>query len=135
MKLVFDAGALVALERNDDAIWRRFKTATVAGVRIVTHAGILGQVWRGHGPRHARLSAALASIDVLPLDESLGRAAGELLAANRSTDVIDAALVLLADRDDAIYTSDVDDIEALAGAARLEIDLIDVSSAARRRSR
>jgi hypothetical protein len=33
---------------------------------------------------------------VRPLDEALGRAAGELLALARRHDVIDAALVLLA---------------------------------------
>lgn len=126
MKLVFDTGALVGLERNDEKVWGRFKKATIEGRKIVTHAGVLGQVWRGHGPRHARLAAALAGIEVKPLDEALGRAAGELLGASRSKDVIDAALVLLATHDDEIYTSDVDDIEKLAAAAKLEIDLIPV---------
>lgn len=44
----------------------------------MTHAGVLGQVWRG-GPRQARLSQALAGIDVRPLEEPMGKEAGRLL--------------------------------------------------------
>lgn len=80
MTLVLDTAALVALERNERAMWVRLKAAQVAGDLPITHAGILGQVWRG-GARQARLSQALSGIEVRPLDEPLGRAAGHLLAA------------------------------------------------------
>ncbi len=126
MKLVLDAGALLALERNDHAMWRRLTGAFRDGTSVVTHGGVLGQVWRGTGPRQARLWSALSGIIVRPLDATLGRAAGELLASCRSRDVIDAALVLLATNDDEIFTSDCDDIEALAQTAGLYVDLIPV---------
>ncbi len=94
MTLVLDTGALIALERNERAMWTRLKAAHIAGEPPVTHAGVLGQVWRG-SPRQARLSQALAGIDVRSLDERLGRRSGELLAASSLSDVLDAAVVLL----------------------------------------
>ena len=47
MTLVLDAGALLALEKNDKEMWRRWKSARLAGFPPVTHGGIVGQVWRG----------------------------------------------------------------------------------------
>jgi hypothetical protein len=124
--LVLDTGALIAIERNDRAMWRRIKAAQLAGEVPVSHGGIIGQVWRGRGPREALLALALAGIDVRALDRALGREAGELLATARRTDVVDAALVLLASDGDQIATSDVFDIEPLAVAAGVHVELIRV---------
>ena len=79
MTMVLDAAALIALDRNDRSMWVRLKTLHGKGELPVTHGGIVGQVWRG-GHRQARLATALAGMDVRPLDEHLGRAAGKLLA-------------------------------------------------------
>lgn len=114
MSLVLDSGALIALEKKDRAMWRRLKAALLAKSVPVTHGGVVGQAWRGGGPRQALLARALAGIDIRPLDENLGRAAGSLLAHGGSVDVIDAALVLLANDGDDIVTSDPEDIEPLA---------------------
>jgi hypothetical protein len=124
VKLVLDAGAFVALERNDRALWRRLKIALTRGEEPTSHGGVIGQVWRGGGSRHALLSMALDAVDVRPLDAALGRAAGELLARARGRDVIDAALVLIADDGDSILTSDPDDLSALATAAERDVDLV-----------
>jgi hypothetical protein len=122
--LILDSGALIALERNDRAMWRRLKSAYLAGSVPVSHGGVVGQVWRGHGSRQALLATALAGVDVRALDDRLGRAAGELLAAARRQDVIDAALVLLAHDGDHVVTSDPGDLEPLARAAGRHIELI-----------
>jgi hypothetical protein len=124
MKLVLDSGALIALERNDRAMWRRLKGALLAREVPVTHGGIVGQVWRGQGARQAPLAQALAGVQVRPLDDTLGRASGALLSAARRSDVIDAALVLLADDGDRIVTSDPNDIEPLAAIAGRHVELI-----------
>lgn len=126
MKLVLDNGALIALERNDRAMWERLKAALGAGETPVSHGGVVGQAWRGGGPRQARLARALDAIEVRPLDVALGRAAGELLAKAKRSDVIDAAIVLLADDGDYIVTSDPDDIAPLARAAGRHVELIRV---------
>lgn len=124
MKLVLDAGAFVALERNDRAMWRRLKSAWVAGEVPVTHGGVVGQAWRGRGAREARLASALKGVAVRAVDEDLGRAAGELLAVSRTRDVIDAAVVLLAEDGDRIVTSDLDDLEPLAVASGRHVELV-----------
>ncbi len=123
MSLVLDSGALVALERNERQMWVRLKSAQMEGDLPVTHAGVLGQVWRG-GPRQARLAQALRGINVRALDEALGRAAGQLLAATSLSDVIDAAVVLLATDGDEIVTVDREDLEQLAAASGRHVELI-----------
>lgn len=123
MSLVFDSGALVALERNERSMWVRLKAAQLDGDVPLTHAGVLAQVWRG-GPRQARLSQALGGIDVRALDERLGRAAGQLLAAVGLADVIDAAVVLLASDGDEIVTMDHKDLEQLAAASGRHVELV-----------
>lgn len=124
MTIVLDSGALIGLERNDRAMWRRLKAAQIRGDVPVSHGGVIGQAWRGRGPRQTLLVKALASIDVRPLDDALGRAAGELLGITRRRDVIDAALVLLANDGDHIVTSDPDDLEPLARASGRHVEVI-----------
>ena len=124
MTLVLDSGALIALERNDRAMWRRYKAAHLAGEVPRSHGGVVGQVWRGRGPRQGLLAQALAGIDIRPLDAALGRAAGELLAITTSRDVIDAAVALLAEDGDDIVTSDPEDFEHLVVALRRHVELV-----------
>ncbi len=124
MRLVLDTGALIALERNDRAMWQRLKLALQAREAPLSHGGIVGQAWRGRGPRQTLLARALDVIDIRRLDAALGRAAGELLARARQHDVIDAALVLLAGDGDRIITSDPDALVPLARAADLDVELV-----------
>lgn len=124
MRLVLDAGALLALERNDRAMWVRLKAALRDGAELLTHGGIVGQVWRSGGPKQALLARALPAVDVRPLDDALGRSAGAILAKTRGRDVIDAAVVALARSGDVIFTSDPGDLEVLAGASGAEVDLV-----------
>lgn len=123
MSLVLDSGALIALERNERPMWARLKGAQLAGELPVTHAGVLGQVWRG-GPRQARLARALTGVDVRPLHERLGRAAGELLGVAGLCDVIDAVVVLLSTDGDEIVTVDRDDFAHLVAASGRHVELI-----------
>ncbi len=122
MTLVLDSGALIALERNERPMWTRLKAAQLAGELPVTHAGVLGQVWRG-GPRQARLSQALAGVDIRSIDDRLGRAAGELLGAVGLSDVVDAAVVLLSVDGDEIVTVDRGDFEELVACLGRHVEL------------
>jgi hypothetical protein len=126
VRLVLDSGALLALERNDRPMWRRLKAALLAGTVPAAHGGVVGQAWRGRGPRQALLAKALAAVDIRPLDDVLGRAAGELLAATRRTDVIDAAIVLVAEDGDQVLTSDPLDLEPLAAATGRHLEIVPV---------
>src|SRR5947207_1140563 len=88
--------------------------------------GIIGQVWRGARPPLRVAVSALPGLDIRPIDEELGRSAGELLARIRKRDVVDAALVLLANDGDTIVTSDANDLRVLARGTGHSIDLIEV---------
>ncbi len=120
---MLDSGALIALERNGRPMWTRLKAAQLTGAVPVTHAGVLGQVWRSH-PRQVRLARALQGIEVRAVDEPLGRAAGELLGQAGVSDVIDAAIVLLSTDGDDIVTSDPGDLSRLAAASGRHVELI-----------
>jgi hypothetical protein len=126
VRLVLDAGALVQVERGDRSTMALVKRELLAGRAPRTHGGVVGQVWRGGGGRQARLARLLPGLDVVPLDESLGRRAGVLLGRARMADVVDAAVVLLAQDGDFILTSDPDDLVPLASAAALHVDIVPV---------
>lgn len=123
MTLVLDAGALIALDRNERPMWARLKAVAELGQLPVTHGGVVGQVWR-KGSRQARLATALAGVEVRALDERLGRSAGELLAATGTSDVTDAALALLASDGDEIVTLDREDMEILVAATGHHVELL-----------
>ena len=125
MTLILDAGALIALDRDVRSMWTRLKAAQLSGAVPVTHAGVVGQVWRA-GARQARLSRALAGVDIKPLDQRLARFSGELLAVAGGADVIDAAVVLLAEDGDDIATSDASDLATLVAAIGRHVELISV---------
>lgn len=125
MTLVLDAGALIAADRGDRDLVTVLKRELLQGQTVRTHGGIVGQVWR-NGSRQARLAKLLRSLDVVGLDEELGRQAGALMARSGTSDVIDAALVAIAHDGDEIFTSDLSDIAVLAEAAMLSVDLIPV---------
>lgn len=125
MTLVLDAGALIAVERADRKVLALLAREHLAGRTPVTHGGVVGQVWRGRA-RQARVGRLLAGVVVVALDEELGRAAGTLLARAGASDVIDAAVVLLAADGDEILTSDPQDLSVLAAASGVHADLVDV---------
>ena len=126
MTLICDAGALVALERDDRAMWRRLKAELLQGTPPVTHGGVVAQVWRGGHGRQAVLERALAGFDIAALDGSLGCSAGRLLGRSGSSDAIDGAVVALAADGDRIVTSDLADIQQLVDAAGRRVDVVAV---------
>ena len=126
MTLVLDAGALVAVERGDRELMALIKHELVQTRVPRTHGGVVGQAWRGGSGRQARLARLLAAVQIEPLDDDLGRRAGVLLGRARASDVVDAAMVLLASDGDSILTSDVDDISALAHYAGLHVDIVPI---------
>lgn len=126
MRLVLDAGALVAVERGDRELAALLKRELLAGRTPLTHGGVVAQVWRGGSGRQARLARLLPGVDVVPLDGVLGRRAGVLLGRARSTDAIDAAVIAIAGDGDIVLTSDPDDLRSLAAAAAMHIDIVQV---------
>jgi hypothetical protein len=83
------------------------------GNGAVIPASVLGQVWRG-GPKAARLAKLLEVTEVDALDEGRAKDIGARLGARGGSDVADGHVVCCAvEREAAIVTSDVDDMESL----------------------
>ncbi len=124
--LVLDAGAFVSVERGDRDVVALVKHERLAGRAPVTNGGVVAQVWRGGHGRQALVARLLAGVDITPIDDSLGRRAGRLLARTGRADAIDAAVVCLAADGDDIVTSDPGDLRILAVAAEVHVELIPV---------
>jgi hypothetical protein len=124
--LILDAGAFLAAERGDREVLARVKKELAVGRTPITNGGVVAQVWRGGGGRQAPVALLLAGVDVVPIDNWLGRGAGMLLARTGTSDAIDAALVCLARDDDDILTSDPDDLRELAQTFGAHVELIRV---------
>ncbi len=113
--LVFDAGALIALDRGDRAVGALLAVAAQDGTEAVTSSACVAQVWRDPA-RQARLTRALAGFLEWPLDQLRARSCGLLLASSDTGDIADAALTLLVQDGDIVLTSDPHDIEHLLTA-------------------
>jgi predicted nucleic acid-binding protein len=109
--ITLDTGALIALERRRQRIWKVLHRASAIGVLPVVPADVVAEWWRGRSDIREHI---LASVAVEPLTEALARLAGEAMAAVRGSTSVDAIVVAsAARRADAIYTSDVGDLERL----------------------
>jgi hypothetical protein len=124
--LVLDAGAFVAVERGERDVMALIKRERQAGRLPLTSGGVVAQVWRGGRGRQAPLARLLAGAHVEPIDDTLARQAGMLLAASGRSDAIDATVACLARDGDDILTSDPHDLHALALAAGVHVELIPV---------
>jgi hypothetical protein len=114
--LVFDSGALIALERGDRAVGALLAAAAQDGVAAVTSSACVAQAWR-EPARQARLARGLAGFREHALDAERGRRVGLLLAHTGGRDVVDAAVAILAQDGDTVLTSDPRDIEGLLAGA------------------
>ena len=124
--LILDAGAFVAVERGDRDLVALVKRERAAGRVPVTCGGVVTQVWRGGTGRQVPVALLLAGVDVVPVDDALGRRAGMLLGRAGTADAVDASVVCLAFDGDDILTSDVGDLRMLAEAAEVHVELIPV---------
>ena len=119
--VVFDAGGLIALERNDRRIFSILDTALEDGDRIIVPATALAQVIRNPA-RQVRLWRMIQfdKTEVIPLDGSQAQAVGALLARTSTSDITDAHVVICAQTAGyAIVTSDPFDLKRLDPALRL----------------
>jgi predicted nucleic acid-binding protein len=119
--VVFDAGGLIALERNDRRVFSILDTALEDGDRIIVPATALAQVIRNPA-RQVRLWRMIqfGKTEVIPLDGSQAQAVGALLARTSTSDITDAHVVICAQTAGyAIVTSDPLDLKRLDPALRL----------------
>jgi predicted nucleic acid-binding protein len=113
--LTLDTGAIIAAEKSGRRFWTIGKEARDRKAIMTVPVVVLAQAWRGN---NALVALALKGCRIEEHEESIARRVGELLAKSRTSDVVDAIVVLGAiARGDTIVTSDVKDIEHLIAAA------------------
>ena len=116
MGLLLDTGGLIAFDRGDRRVAALIEAARRRRDRVVTSSGCVAQAWRGAGPRQALLAHLLRGTSEVGLDHRFSRKTGELCGATKTTDVVDAHVVLLALDGDVLLTSDAGDVRRLLKA-------------------
>lgn len=121
--LIFDAGALLALEHRDPRMIQLVQDARAMGRPIVIPAPVLAQVWRGGRGRQIPIALLVRrkeqqSVQLAPLDELEAKAVGLLCAAVGHPDIVDAyvAFLSLLNGRAQVITSDPQDIARFSTA-------------------
>jgi predicted nucleic acid-binding protein len=121
--VVYDAGVLVAADRNERRAWAEHKARLEFGVVLLVPAPVVAQVSRS--PRQAQLRRFLTGCVVVPFGEIEAHEAGRLLGTTKTSDVVDAVVVTTAlRRKAAILTSDPEDIERLVTASGRDVAVV-----------
>ena len=116
MSVVYDAGVLLAADRNDRGVWADHRARLELGIAPVTTAPVVAQVSRSD--RQAQLRRFLSGCDVAAFTGDEAHNVGALLRAAGTADVVDAHLVLIAGlTGSTVRTSDEDDLALLAAHA------------------
>jgi len=110
--VTYDAGALIALEREIRSVAALHRRLLERGIVPVVPAGVLAQVWRDPA-RQVSLAMVLRGCRVEPLDDAQARRVGRLARTTGSADIVDLSVAEGAlRRADMVVTSDPDDIAA-----------------------
>ena len=110
--VILDSGALIAFERADPRMRALLREVLRRGTRLIVPAAVLGQVWCD-GARQVVLRSLLSgpTTEVPPLDRVLAEAAGILCGRTKTSDVVDASVVLVARANrGVVISSDVGDL-------------------------
>ena len=115
--ITFDTGALIALERRSARMLRIVAAVSQTDARITIPTVVLAEWWRGRPSK--RMARLLDGALLEPLAPRLACIAGEAVAAVKGATTNDAIVVAsAAQRGDAVFTSDVDDLGRLASYFR-----------------
>lgn len=119
--VTLDAGALIALDRDDRRVIALVARAVESGDRITVPAPVLAQAVR-RPERQVRLMRLMRHTvtEIVGLDRADALRVGRLLAASGTSDPVDAHVVICARRaGQRVVTSDPDDLAALDPGLRL----------------
>lgn len=113
--VTLDEGGLIALDRGDRRVLVLLARAAERGARTTVPATALAQALRNPA-RQVRLARFIRQpgTDLAPLDGPDATATGLLLASSRTSDIVDAHVVVCARRaGQTVVTSDPDDLRRL----------------------
>ena len=113
MSVVYDAGMLVAADRNDRQAWADHRARLELGIVPITTAPVVAQGSRSS--RQVQLRRFLRGCHVEPFGAEQAHEVGVLLGEADTSDVVDAHLALIAARGSStVWTSDPKDLRRLA---------------------
>lgn len=121
--ITFDAGGLIALDRNDRRVLALLARARELGLRITIPATALAQAMRNPA-RQARLARLMRQpgTDLVALDGPDATAVGLVLARTGTADIVDAHVAVCAVRSgQAVVTSDPTDLRRIAPGLALVV--------------
>ena len=119
-RLILDAGAVIALARNDPRARAFVRRAIELDAEVRVPVVVLAETLRGT-QRDAAVHRVLNAVsDSAPIDEAVGRRAGALLGRAARSDTVDAIVVAEAIEAGGaeILTGDAGDLTALANGER-----------------
>jgi len=120
-EVVYDAGALIAIDGRSEIAMVRHREFLDEGTRVTVPAVVAAQAVRDPA-KQARLMLALRGSRVIPFTEDHYAPVGKLLAASGTCDVVDAFVAHTAAQfKAAIYTSDPADMRHLVSTLGLRL--------------
>ena len=130
MSLVLDAGALIALDRNNRNVWAMLRIASDDAQVVQVPVAAIAQAWR-NSSRQVLLTRALRHCEEITLDAPAARAAGLLCGRSGTADIIDASVALTAAglgrrRPVSVLTSDPDGLRHLLAILRADVNIVEV---------
>ncbi len=123
--VVYDAGVLIAADRNQRRTWAEHRVRLEAGVVPLVPSTIVAQASRS--PKQVQMRRLLRGCEVVSFDEAAAHAAGALLGRAHMNDVVDASVAVLSIRRRAeVVSDDAEDIRRLLSAAGAKVSIVDV---------
>jgi predicted nucleic acid-binding protein len=113
VSIVYDAGVLVAAERDDRSVWADHRIRLEVGAVPTTTAPVVAQVSRS--ARQVQLRRFLRGCEIAAFSPQQADEVGELLGKAGASDVVDAHVVVIAATTGSpVLTSDPDDLRRLS---------------------
>jgi predicted nucleic acid-binding protein len=113
VSIVYDAGVLVAAERDDRSVWADHRIRLEVGAAPTTTAPVVARVSRS--ARQVQLRRFLRGCEIAAFSPQQADEVGELLAKAGAFDVVDAHVVVIAATTGSpVLTSDPDDLRRLS---------------------
>jgi predicted nucleic acid-binding protein len=122
VSIVYDAGVLIAAERNDRTAWADHRARLEFGFVPTTSAPVVAQVSRSD--RQVQLRRFLRGCEIAAFEDRQAHKVGALLGRAGTSDVIDAHIVLTAaETASAVLTGDVADLSRLSGHLQHPVEI------------
>lgn len=122
MNFVYDAGMLVAADRNKRRAWADHRARLELGLTPIVPAPVVAQASRSG--RQVQLRRLLRGCELVGFRPEQAHDVGALLGASRTTDVVDAHVAIVAsDYEAIVITSDDNDLKRLSACLPVALNI------------